>query len=138
MTPEQKEQLWIIYQSFNDEAATMSHWDLAAATDIDANTWKKFLNETDVIDWVNSELNIVQKTELSKMVRGVNSSRSVGQAQLMSALAKMQGTQETREGPTFIYTYVPLNVEQKQAANVRILAEDPFLKEQPDDGHEPA
>ena len=137
MTPEQKTELWQIYRSFGADAATMNHWDLQEASDTDADTWKAFLNETDVVDWVNSELNIVQKTELSKMVKGVNASRSVGQAQLISALSKMQGTHDNREGPIFIYTYIPLNTEQQQAENVRLLTCDPFLKEQEDE-HEPA
>jgi hypothetical protein len=133
-----KDRLWQIYKSFGNEAVSMNHYDLeeeSAAMDasIPASTWKQFLNEPDVIDWINSELNIVQKTELGKMLKDVGSSHSVGQAQIINALSKMDTGTVKQSGPIFIYTYVPLSPEQAQAENVCKEKTDIFLKEQSDD-----
>ena len=62
------------------------------------------------------------------MVKDISISKSVGQAQLIGALNKqLKETQSAKEGPTFIYTYVPLSKEQEQAENIVILEEDPFI-----------
>ena len=63
------------------------------------------------------------------MVKGVSDSRSVGQAQLMTTLQKLDEKSTSKEGPIFVYCYIPLSSEQAQAENIQILDHDPFLKE---------
>ena len=46
----------------------------------------------------------------------------------MNALSKMNDGKTTKEGPAFIYCYVPLSPEQAQAENVMVLTEDPFQR----------
>jgi hypothetical protein len=95
----------------------------------DANLWKQFLIDPEVSKWVSEEINLIRQSEIKKMIKDVSKSNSVGQAQLMNALAKMEETSNTKEGPIFIYTYVPLSPEQKKADNVVELTNDIFLKE---------
>ncbi len=81
----------------------------------------------DVSDWVNSELAVLQTSELNKLIQNVSKSNSVGRAQLITAINKMQGMSGNREGPVFIYTYVPLDDQQEHAPNVRRTSNDVFL-----------
>lgn len=84
--------------------------------------------EPDVKDYINSEMAIIQEAELQRMTKRASESRSTGQAQLMTAIQKMQEKTSTKEGPVFVYCYVPLSTEQEQAPNVIKLDNDPFLK----------
>lgn len=129
MDIEQKEQLWDIYEALGETALVMNHYDLAKKTKIPAKQWKDFLNEQDVKEWRDSEFKLIQDSELKKMTKDISVSRSVGQAQLMTALNKMQGTEDTKEGPAFIYCYVPLNKAEEKADNIVKLDSDIFLKE---------
>jgi hypothetical protein len=106
----------------------MNHYDLAAITGMDAQIWKTFMMDENVSDWLEEERKIMRSTELAKLTSNISSSRSVGQAQLISALDRLENnkTDTGAQGPAFIYTYVPLNAEQKQAPNVQLLQEDIF------------
>lgn len=122
--------MWDIYKSLGADALVMNHYDLAEETEIDnPDLWRQFLTEPKVSDWIRTEINLIQDAELKKMIKGVNTSRSVGQAQLMNTLAKLNETRTTKEGPIFIYSYVPLDPQQDQAENIIKLDVDPFLKE---------
>lgn len=130
MTNEQKEALWAILKDNAPESISWNHYDLATNTDVtDVDLWKAFLTERDVIDWVKDEQTLLQRYELAKLSTDVAKSRSVGQAQLISAMSKINNENENNiaKGPIFIYTYVPLNAEQEHAPNVVQLKEDIFL-----------
>lgn len=123
-------QMWEIYRSLGADALVMNHYDLAKETKIkNPDLWRTFLIEPEVADWIRTEIGLIQEAELKKMIKDVNTSRSVGQAQLMNTLAKLNETRTTKEGPIFIYSYIPLDPEQDQAENVVKLDSDPFLKE---------
>ena len=131
MDKDLKEQLWVIFKEFGQDALAMSHYDLAEqVTDYDVETWKTFLLERDVITWVTQELKLLQESEMKKIVKGISNSNSVGQAQLMTALGKMQDNKAIKDGPVFIYTHVPLSDQQKQAQNANELDKDIFKKEE--------
>ena len=122
-------EMWTIFQNLGITALAMNHYDLAAETSIDdPQLWKKFLIEPEVAEWIRTEVNLIQDSELKKMIQNINTSKSVGQAQLMNALVKLGDNKGIKEGPIFIYTYVPLSEEQKQAENIEYLTFDPFLK----------
>ena len=125
-----KEQLWTIFKKLGVDGLTMSHYDLAEATEIEnPEIWKKFLLEQDVRNYIQTEVEILRTTEFHKMIKNVgDNQRSVGQAQLMSALDKMKQDSNRKEGPVFIYTYVPLSSEQAQAENVQEAESDPFWR----------
>ena len=130
MSANNKEQLWEIFKSLGVEGVTMSHYDLAENTEVkDPDEWKKFLLEQDVRNYIQTEVEILRTTEFNKMIKNVgDNQRSVGQAQLMSALDKMKQDANHKEGPVFIYTYVPLSSEQAQAENVEEADTDPFWR----------
>jgi hypothetical protein len=130
LTSEEKTQLWILFKNLGVNGLTMNHYDLAKNTEVtDPEKWKKFLLEQDVRNYIQTEVEILRTTEFNKMIKNVgDNQRSVGQAQLMSALDKMKQDSNHKEGPVFIYTYVPLSSEQAQAENVQEAESDPFWR----------
>ncbi len=125
-----KPQLWELFKRLGVNGLTMNHYDLAKNTEVDdPEIWKKFLLEQDVRNYIQTEVEILRTTEFNKMIKNVgDNQRSVGQAQLMSALDKMKQDSSHKEGPVFIYTYVPLSAEQAQAENVQEAESDPFWR----------
>lgn len=133
MDENEKQQLWDAFKALEQKAIAMNHYDLARVTHIkDVQLWKKFLTDPEVSSYIDQEAQILTQTELRKLTSDVSDSRSVGQAQLINAINKLNDTKTTKEGPVFIYTYVPLSSNQKRADNVQILDHDVFLTEAPD------
>ena len=129
MDEEQKEQLWEQFKALEAKAISMNHYDLARNTTIhDTQLWKMFLTDPEVSAYIDQEANILAQTELRKLTSNVSDSRSVGQAQLINAMGKVAETKTTKEGPIFIYTYVPLASSQMKAGNVKLLDRDVFEK----------
>lgn len=117
------------FKNKGEIALTMSHYDLAKATTVkDPHIWKLFLIEPEISDWINEEIALLEDIELKKLIHGIAQSNSVGKAQLINALSRRGEGQTFKEGPIFIYTYIPLNTDQEQAPNVVKLNFDPFLK----------
>ena len=130
LEPDQMEQCWEILQNNAPESISWNHYDLAEYTEIkNITVWKAFLLEATVQEWLEEERTILQQYELSKLTRDVANSRSVGQAQLINSMEKLNSANrnKTTSGPIFVYTYIPLNAEQRAAPNVIELTEDIFL-----------
>lgn len=108
-----------------DKAALyMSHYDLAMETGILASLWKQFLIEPEVDDYIKSETRFLQQIELRKILQdisGVEKSRSQGLAQIVTALSKTLDATQRKDGPVFIYSYVPLNPAEMGAPNAKVL-----------------
>jgi D-Tyr-tRNAtyr deacylase len=122
------EKMWALFQSLGSEALALSHYDLAAETKYGTPPqWKEFLTTREVSDWIKSEQTLIQTAELNKLIHGISKSHSVGQAQIMNTLAKLNEQKTVKDGPVFVYTYIPLSPEQNQADNVVKLNKDPFL-----------
>lgn len=123
-----KETLWRELEFLQESALGKNHYELAAISQscTDPKVWKEFLLLPEVQDWMQSEMAVIQNAELQNMAKNASESRSTGQAQLMSALQKLNEKTATKEGPAFIYCYVPVNSEQEQADNVVMLDKDPF------------
>ena len=123
----QKEQLWEQFKALEAKAISMNHYDLARITAIkDVQLWKMFLTDPEVSAYIDQEANILAQAGLRKLTSDVADSRSVGQAQLINAMGKVAETKATKEGPIFIYTYVPLTDSQQKANNVQLLEKDVF------------
>ena len=123
----QKEQLWEQFKALEAKAISMNHYDLARNTAInDVQLWKQFLTDPEVSAYIDQESQLLAQTELRKLTSNVADSRSVGQAQLINAMGKVAETKATKEGPIFIYTYVPLANSQMKADNVKLLDKDVF------------
>lgn len=118
------------FNAIAQDALYMSHYDLAKESDYSADEWKTFITEPHVADYIMQELRILKHTELSKVLRNISgNAKSVGTAQLLSALTKALETEKTKDGPVFIYTYIPLTLNELAAPNVQILDRDPFRRE---------
>lgn len=115
-----KENMFIAFKILGQEALAMNHYELEACSDSDysAEEWKLFLSETDVQEFIKKEMDIIRASQMNKIVQESSDSKSVAKAQLLSALQKMDTEDEKADGPIFIYCYVPLNDEQKNAPNV--------------------
>ena len=129
MTNAQFEQLKELYTNLGAEALALNHYELANKTGHGTPAlWKTFLMEPEIKQYISTETAIIRNAELNKITSDLKGFRSVGQAQLISALQKLDGQNTTAEGPVFIYSYVPLSEDQKAAPNVNIETHDIFLK----------
>lgn len=121
LTKAQSEECWEIFLNLKEEGLFLSHYQLAEMTPIkDALLWKAFLMDPKTVDYVSSEMNIIRGSAINKMIAEAPHSRSVGQSQLINALQKLDEKATNKDGPVFIYCYIPLNEAQTKAPNVRI------------------
>ena len=121
LSESQYNECWEIFTSLQEEGLSLSHYQLAQRTEItDAILWKEFLIDPRTADYIVSEMQIIRSAAINEMVQKAPNSRSVGQSQLINALQKLDESAAHKEGPVFIYSYVPLNEQQKAAPNVRI------------------
>jgi hypothetical protein len=120
------------FKSLGRNALTMNHYDFAEVSKVteDPQEWKAFLQHEPISEYITEEFNAIQDSELRKLILDINNSSSVGKAQLINALQKQlkEHADDKKTGPAFIYTYVPLNPEERNAENVEVLTNDPFRK----------
>ena len=86
-------------------------------------------------------MNLIRTAAINEIIHKAPNSKSVGQAQLINSLIKIDEAVSNKTGPVFIYTYVPLNEEQKFAPNVMLqpmnqITEEPEKQEEILDGIE--
>ena len=116
------------------EAIFMTHYELAAETGIPADVWKRFLQHHAVKEWMTGELNLFKEAQMKKLIRkSTTESKSVGTAQMLNALGKTMEDVTRKDGPAFIYCYIPLNKEEMFAPNVVVLDRDIFMEEEEED-----
>lgn len=129
MTNEELKTLWQHFKSLKQEALYASHYDLFTKTNYKTpDVWKDFLLLPEVVEYIKVEMEIIRKSAMNELFANAGDSNSVGKAQLLNAISKYDEDNSTKEGPIFIYTYVPLNSEQEKAPNVRKEKEDIFKK----------
>lgn len=120
LTKAQFTECWNTFINLGEEGLYMNHYQLAQATHIkDPLQWRLFLTDPQAVDYISTEMNIIRNAAINDMVHKAPDSNSVGQSQLINALGKLDEKATKKEGPIFIYSYVPLNEEQKYAPNVR-------------------
>lgn len=108
------------FMQLKEEAFNLNHYQLAEITKIkDPLQWRAFLLDSRTAEYVSSEMTLIRNAAINKMVQKAPNSNSVGQSQLINALQKIEETASKKEGPAFIYCFVPLNEAQKKAPNVR-------------------
>lgn len=119
----EKEELFCeLQESFNEigpEALQMTHYELAERSGDSPISWKKFLLDPRVSAYITEELDMLKKSQVSKLLSEASTSRSTGQAQLLNTLLNQTKVSEKKEGPVFIYTRIPLNDQELGAQNVR-------------------
>lgn len=117
-----------VFNAIGQDALYMSHYELADA-DTEGNTpidWRTFLTDPRVQDYLEGELYLMQQASVRKMMRDIDQSKSTGQAQLLNTLIQQSDKAKIKEGPIFIYTYIPLNEQEVHAPDVHIGKIDPF------------
>ena len=118
-----------------ERALYLNHYQLAAETHIkDPIIWKVFLTDPRIADYVSSEMNLIRNASINEIIHKAPNSKSVGQAQLINALVKIDEAASNKTGPVFIYSYVPLNAEQEFAPNVA-LSPIEQISEEPEEDH---
>lgn len=109
------------YKTLGKKALTMNHYELAIVTDdlYTPDEWREFLQSAEIQEFIEQEMKIIRDSEMNKMIQDIGHTRSVGQAQALSALTKINDNAPEATGPIFIYCHVPLNEEQEHASNVK-------------------
>jgi hypothetical protein len=120
------QQMQDVFNDIGVDALYMTHHELAAATEFNAMAWREFLTDSRVRTFLESELALMQQTSIMKMMKDIDQSKSTGQAQLLNTLIQQTNQSKKKDGPIFIYSYVPLNEEETYAPNVQTLQSDPF------------
>lgn len=132
LTKSQYEECRRQFTELGERALYMNHYQLAAETNIrDAIVWKMFLTDPRIADYISSEMNLIRNASINEIIHKAPNSKSVGQAQLINALVKIDEAALNKTGPVFIYSYVPLNDEQKFAPNVALTPIEQSHEEEP-------
>ena len=120
---------WRHFKSLKREGLYASHYDLFEKTTYSTpDVWKEFLLLPEVVEYVRIEMEIIRKAAMNELFANAGDSNSVGKAQLLNAISKYDEDNSVKDGPIFIYTYVPLNSEQEKATNVQKEKTDIFKK----------
>ncbi len=131
MNSELKERLWELFEALGQKALTMSHYDLAKEVEgTTKDEWRDFLNEADVAEYIRNEMRIISDSIQKRMITDIvaGGDRSVGRAQIINTLDKINDGVAKKDGPIFIYSYVPLDAQQEQAENTIKLNKDIFKR----------
>lgn len=88
-----------------------------------SDDWRQLLQDPEVSLFISQEFKMIRDAEVRKLqAMASDSNRSVGAAQMINSMVAVAEKAETKkEGPVFIYTFVPPNPEQLKAPNVRIV-----------------
>lgn len=119
------------FNSLGQDGLYMTHYQLADETEFSTEEWREFLNNSEVKEYINSELATIAKVERAKLMRDASKKQGqVGTAQMITALSKLD-TSSDKTGPVFIYSYIPMNTKEKKQDTTEkiILADDPFKSE---------
>lgn len=131
MNPELKESLWEKFEALGQKALTMSHYDLAEEVEgTTKDEWRDFLNEADVAEYIKNEMRIISDSIQKRMITDIitGGDKSIGRAQIINTLDKINDEVAKKDGPIFIYSYVPLDAQQEQAENTIKLNKDIFKR----------
>lgn len=115
-----------LYNDIGKEALAMSHYELADLTGQPSSDWRIFLTDSRVSKFIESELNLIQRAKLADMLDTIEDNRSPGQAAIMNTLINQSKSKDIKEGPVFIYTYIPPNAQEINQKNVGVSDVDPF------------
>lgn len=113
-----------LFNTVGTRALFMSHYELADETAESPITWKQFLMDPRVSAFIAEEMDMLKKSKVAVMLNQVDTNKNTGQAQLLNTLLNQTKGSDKKEGPVFIYTYVPLNDQEVNAGNVVIANED--------------
>ena len=107
-----------LMNGIGQNALYMSHYELAEQTGMSPISWKKFLLDPRVADFISEEMDLLKRAKVSTMLSTVDTNKNTGQAQLLNTLLNQTKNTNRKEGPVFIYTHIPLNSQEEHAPNV--------------------
>ena len=110
-----------LFNALGKEALFMSHYDLADRTELSPLDWKKFLTDIRVAASLSEELELIKKSKVALMLKDVDTNKNTGQAQLLNTLLNQTKQDNKKEGPVFIYTQIPLNINEQGAENTEVM-----------------
>lgn len=113
-----------LFNGIGSEALFLTHYELAERTATSPIDWKNFLMDPRVNAFIAEEMEMLKRSKVAIMLNQVDTNKNTGQSQLLNTLLNQTKVQETKEGPVFIYTQVPLNAEEQHAENVVIINAD--------------
>lgn len=113
-----------LFNGIGSEALFLTHYELAERTATSPIDWKNFLMDPRVNAFIAEEMEMLKRSKVAIMLNQVDTNKNTGQSQLLNTLLNQTKAQETKEGPVFIYTQVPLNAEEQHAENVVIINAD--------------
>lgn len=119
-----KEQQFTILKEMGKIGLLSNHYELAEKQPTyTSDDWKTLLQDPEVSLYINQEFKMIRDAEVRKLQAAASDNdRSVGAAQLINAMTSVAEKAENRkDGPVFIYSFVPPNPEQIKAPNVRIV-----------------
>ena len=96
----------------------------------DSDDWRKLLQDPEVSLYIAQEFSMIREAEVRKLqAMASDASRSVGVAQMINAMSSIaEKASNKKEGPTFVYCFVPPSAEQLKAENIRIVDYDLAIK----------
>lgn len=121
------------WNTLGADALYMSHYELAENTNYSVLDWREFLTNPDVVDWINKETMLIQQSKLRLLMKDIDgNTKSTGLPQLINTLVTQTEKKDpSKDGPAFIYCFVPLNEQEEGAPNVRIETNNPFAVKGP-------
>jgi len=109
------------------EAMFLDHYDLEEISGYTAEDWKLFLKHPLVADFLQEELSMFRDKQIRSILRDAkDNDKSIGVAQMINSLSKLDLTQMGNNNKIFIYTYVPLDREEEHAEDIRQAPSDVF------------
>lgn len=117
-----KDKMYLLQASFNDllpDSLTMNQYQLAEQTEFSAEEWSEFLHDGSVAKAIEAEVALIIRANKNTLITSAaDNDRSVGAAQMLNAMGKIDGEDKTEEH-FYIYSYVPLTPNEEHAAHVR-------------------
>lgn len=116
------------FDLMGEKALYKTHYALASETEFEAEDWKTFLMDPRVNAKIQEEMRIIEGIKRRALMQDIDTTKSPGKAALVKTMMDKEDKQKAKkkEGPIVIYTYIPLNSEEKHASNTRELTVDPF------------
>ena len=89
--------------------------------------WKEWRLDQRVDDWYNSEILIIVKNRATVLLSKAGDNKSVGESQALSQVMSFldKNEHQAHQETIFYYCFVPLNIEEEAADNVKILQNIP-------------
>lgn len=89
--------------------------------------WKTWRLDDRVDHWYNSELIIIVQNRATKLLSKAGENKSVGESQALTQVMNFldKNKQVAKQETKYIYSFVPLNINEEASENVKVLENIP-------------